>query len=93
MTALKTGRRCRLALRVDPLATENEKALLRQGFLIGAGEGIEPLCLVCRSVSKRFVTGFPAISPARFVAMRHSDFDTFSTCLLEVFPFRSKSSI
>ena len=42
-------------------------------------KGIEPFCLVCRSVSKRVVTGFPANFLARFGAVRHSDFDTLST--------------
>jgi hypothetical protein len=39
----------------------------------------EPVSVACQSVPNPLNTGFPFPSPARFVAIRPYDFDTFST--------------
>ncbi|HEY1027926.1 MAG TPA: hypothetical protein VGE28_09920 [Pseudomonas sp.] len=59
----------------------NEKALLMQGFFIvsWAGDGNQTRSVASQSVPNPLNTGFPRSSPARFVAIRPYDFDTFST--------------
>lgn len=54
-----------------------EKAPLLRGFLnLERAKGIEPVSLACQSVPNPLNTGFLLPSPARFVSIRHSDFDT-----------------
>src|SRR5690606_23746371 len=59
---------------------ENFSAFRALGIAkVAVKKRFEPVSVACQSVPNPLNTGFPFPSPARFVAIRPYDFDTFST--------------